>query len=170
MKSKKREGQEKIRCTIRVTGCTGGHDPESPQWPTHDHKILIDILDQGSKKKNEKLLLEKLTKGKFTIELDEEQDGIETLKELFNKENVIEAVEELSALKLAPGIILSKFLNNLQNSVRACCLEIYVMEWGILSDDEDEDEEEEYPNNINEDALYEIIRSGGKDIVFDISK
>jgi phosphopantothenoylcysteine synthetase/decarboxylase len=131
--------------------------------------ILIDILDQGSKKKNEKSVLKKLNKGEFTIELDEEQDGIETLKKLFNKKSVIKYFEDALTSDLAPGIILSKFLNDLQNSVRDCCFNIYVEEWGRVNDDDDDDDSE-YPNNINEDAFDETIRghSGGyKTIVFE---
>ena len=166
----KKENQEKIRCTIRVTGCTGGHDPESPQWPTHEHMILIDILDQGSEEGNEKSVLENLNKGEFTIELDEEQDGIEKLKKLFNKKSVIKYFEDALTSDLAPGIILSKFLNDLQDSVRNRCFNIYVMEWGNGNDDDDGDDDSEYPNNINEDAFDETIRghSGGyKTIVFE---
>jgi hypothetical protein len=162
----KNQEKEKIRCTIRVTGCAGGYDPETPgYWPIHNHKILIDILDQGSKKGNEKSVLEKLNQGEFTIELDEEQDGIETLKKLFNKENVIKAVTGSS--DLAPGILLSRFLDNLQHAVHMECFEIYVEEYGRVIDEDDDDEYQEYPNNINEDAFDEIISGGGKDIVFE---
>ncbi len=160
----KNQGEEKIRCTIRVTGCAGGHDPETPgYWSVHDHKILIDILDQGSKKKNEKAVLEKLTKGKFTIELDEEQEGIKILKRLLNKKNVIEAVDGSLALDLSPKILLSSFLDNLQDSVEECCfLYIYVSEYGRA-----DNVDQEYPNNINGQAFADIIRRGGKDIVFE---
>jgi len=155
----KNQEKEKIRCTIRVTGCAGGYDPETPgYWTIHNHRILIDMLDQGSKEGNEKLVLEKLNKGEFTIELDEEQEGIETLEKLFNKENVIEAVTGSS--DLAPGILLSTLLDNLQHAVHMQCFEIYVEWYG-------DEECQEYPNNINEEAFDEIISRGGKDIVFE---
>jgi hypothetical protein len=153
----KSQNQEKIRCTIRVTGCAGGHDPETPgYWSTHNHKILIDILDQGSKKKNEKSVLKNLNEGEFTIKLDEKQEGIETLKRLLNKENVIEAVKGTSDL--------STLLEDVQHAVHTTCFNIYVNEYG---EESDEDEYQEYPNNINEEAFDEILSRGGNDIVFE---
>ena len=154
--------KENLRCTIRVSACTGGNDPETPgYWDTHDHKISIDILDQGSKEENEKSVLEKLYEGEFTIELDENQDDIESLKRLFNKNNVIKAVENEKDL--------SNFLDNLQSSVYTKCWDIYVRTYGVASDDDD-DSYGDYPNNINEEAFDEIMNDLGSDIVFEVKE
>jgi hypothetical protein len=149
------ENQEKnIRCTISLTTCAGGYDPETPgYWDLNEHEILIDILDQGTKEENEKLVLEKLNEGEFTIELNEGQDGIEEIKKLFNKENVIEAMKGSLTSELAPGIILSNFIDDLRSDLEDCCFDIYVMEYGR---EDEEDEENEYPHNINEEAFSDI--------------
>jgi len=158
--------KENLRCTIRVSACTGGGDPETPgYWDTHNHEILIDILDQGSKEENEKSVLKKLYEGEFTIELDEEQLGIEDLEMIFNKKTVIKAVELKEDL--------SSFVDSLQSSVYDLCWDIYVTTYSESSDDNEDDEDfycSEYPNNINEEAFYDVMNELGSDIVFEVEE
>ena len=165
--------KENLRCTIRVSACTGGGDPETPgYWDTHNHEILIDILDQGSKEENEKSVLKKLYEGEFTIELDEEQLGIEDLEKIFNKKSVIKAVEDASEIRYFDKTVLTTVLDSLQSSVYDLCWDIYVTTYSESSDD-DEDVEDlycEYPNNINEEAFYDVMNELGSDIVFEVKE
>ena len=163
--------KENLRCTIRVSACTGGGDPDTPgYWDTHDHTILIDILDQGSKEENEKSVLKKLYEGEFTIELDEEQIGISDLKKIFNKKSIIKEVEDASDIHYFDKTKLETILDSLQNSVYMLCWDIYVTTYGANADDEDEDDYSEYPNNINEEAFDEIMNDLGSDIVFEVKE
>ena len=162
----KNQNQEKIRCTISLEGCAGGHDPETPgYWDLHKYGIIIDILEQGSKEGNEKSVLENLSKGEFTTSLsgDFSQDGIKRLREVFNKENVIKAMEGTLTSDLAPGILLSGFLNDLRDDIKDCSFDIYVEEGG----NDDGDDDSEYPNNINEDAFDDIWERLPNGIVFE---
>ena len=161
--------KENLRCTIRVSACTGGGDPDTPgYWDTHDHTILIDILDQGSKEENEKSVLKKLYEGEFTIELDEEQIGISGLKKIFNKKSIIKEVEDASDIHYFDKTKLETILDSLQSSVYSLCWDIYVTTYG--EKDEDEDDYSEYPNNINEEAFDEIMNDLGSDIVFEVKE
>ena len=161
--------KENLRCTIRVSACTGGGDPDTPgYWDTHDHTILIDILDQGSKEENEKSVLKKLYEGEFTIELDEEQIGISDLKKIFNKKSIIKEVEDASDIHYFDKTKLETILDSLQSSVYSLCWDIYVTTYG--EKDEDEDDYSEYPNNINEEAFDEIMNDLGSDIVFEVKE
>jgi hypothetical protein len=167
--------KENLRCTIRVSACTGGGDPESPgYWDTHNHEILIDILDQGSKEENEKSVLKKLYEGEFTIELDEEQLGIEDLEKIFNKKSVIKAVEDASEIRYFDKTVLTTVLDSLQSSVYDLCWDIYVTTYSESSDEDDEDDDfpsiSEYPNNINEEAFYDVMNELGSDIVFEVEE
>ena len=150
--------KENLRCTIRVSACTGGGDPDTPgYWDTHDHTILIDILDQGSKEENEKSVLKKLYEGEFTIELDEEQIGISGLKKIFNKKSIIKEVEDASDIHYFDKTKLETILDSLQSSVYSLWWDIYVTTYGEKDEEEDEDDYSEYPNNINEEAFDEIL-------------
>ena len=161
--------KENLRCTIRVSACTGGGDPETPgYWDTHNHEILIDILDQGSKEENEKSVLKKLYEGEFTIELDEEQLGIEDLEMIFNKKSVIKAVEDVKLFSFRTK--LESVVDSLQSSVYDLCWDIYVTTYSESSDDEDDDNYSEYPNNINEEAFYDVMKGLGSDIVFEVEE
>jgi hypothetical protein len=163
--------KENLRCTIRVSACTGGGDPESPgYWDTHNHEILIDILDQGSKEENEKSVLKKLYEGEFTIELDEEQIGIRGLKMIFNKKSVIKAVEDVKLFSFRTK--LESVVDSLQSSVYDLCWDIYVTTYSESSDDEDDEDDNysEYPNNINEEAFYDVMKGLGSDIVFEVEE
>jgi hypothetical protein len=161
--------KENLRCTIRVSACTGGGDPETPgYWDTHNHEILIDILDQGSKEENEKSVLKKLYEGEFTIELDEEQIGIRGLKMIFNKKSVIKEVEDASEIRYFDKTVLKTVLDSLQSSVYDHCWDIYVTTYGL--DEDDEDDYSEYPNNINEEAFYDVMNELGSDIVFEVKE
>jgi hypothetical protein len=172
--------KENLRCTIRVSACTGGGDPDTPgYWDTHDHTILIDILDQGSKEENEKSVLKKLYEGEFTIELDEEQIGISGLKKIFNKKSIIKEVEDASDIHYFDKTKLETILDSLQSSVYSLCWDIYVTTYGTkkLEDDADINLDEikrrvfsEYPNNINEEAFDEIMDDLGSDIVFEVKE
>ena len=163
--------KENLRCTIRVSACTGGGDPDTPgYWDTHDHTILIDILDQGSKEENEKSVLKKLYEGEFTIELDEEQIGISGLKKIFNKKSIIKEVEDASDIHYFDKTKLETILDSLQSSVYSLCWDIYVTTYGEKDEDEDEDDYSEYPNNINEEAFDEIMNDLGSDIVFEVKE
>ena len=163
--------KENLRCTIRVSACTGGGDPDTPgYWDTHDHTILIDILDQGSKEENEKSVLKKLYEGEFTIELDEEQIGISGLKKIFNKKSIIKEVEDASDIHYFDKTKLETILDSLQSSVYSLCWDIYVTTYGEKDEDEDEDDYSEYPNNINEEAFDEIMSDLGSDIVFEVKE
>ena len=163
--------KENLRCTIRVSACTGGGDPDTPgYWDTHDHTILIDILDQGSKEENEKSVLKKLYEGEFTIELDEEQIGISGLKKIFNKKSIIKEVEDASDIHYFDKTKLETILDSLQSSVYSLCWDIYVTTYGAKDEDEDEDDYSEYPNNINEEAFDEIMNDLGSDIVFEVKE
>ena len=163
--------KENLRCTIRVSACTGGGDPDTPgYWDTHDHTILIDILDQGSKEENEKSVLKKLYEGEFTIELDEEQIGISGLKKIFNKKSIIKEVEDASDINYFDKTKLETILDSLQSSVYSLCWDIYVTTYGAKDEDEDEDDYSEYPNNINEEAFDEIMNDLGSDIVFEVKE
>ena len=163
--------KENLRCTIRVSACTGGGDPDTPgYWDTHDHTILIDILDQGSKEENEKYVLKKLYEGEFTIELDEEQIGISGLKKIFNKKSIIKEVEDASDIHYFDKTKLETILDSLQSSVYSLCWDIYVTTYGAKDEDEDEDDYSEYPNNINEEAFDEIMNDLGSDIVFEVKE
>ena len=163
--------KENLRCTIRVSACTGGGDPDTPgYWDTHDHTILIDILDQGSKEENEKSVLKKLYEGEFTIELDEEQIGISGLKKIFNKKSIIKEVEDASDINYFDKTKLETILDSLQSSVYSLCWDIYVTTYGEKDEDEDEDDYSEYPNNINEEAFDEIMNDLGSDIVFEVKE
>ena len=163
--------KENLRCTIRVSACTGGGDPDTPgYWDTHDHTILIDILDQGSKEENEKSVLKKLYEGEFTIELDEEQIGISGLKKIFNKKSIIKEVEDASDIHYFDKTKLETILDSLQSSVYSLCWDIYVTTYGAKDEDEDEDDYSEYPNNINEEAFDEIMSDLGSDIVFEVKE
>ena len=163
--------KENLRCTIRVSACTGGGDPDTPgYWDTHDHTILIDILDQGSKEENEKSVLKKLYEGEFTIELDEEQIGISGLKKIFNKKSIIKEVEDASDIHYFDKTKLETILDSLQSSVYSLCWDIYVTTYGERDEDEDEDDYSEYPNNINEEAFDEIMNDLGSDIVFEVKE
>ena len=163
--------KENLRCTIRVSACTGGGDPDTPgYWDTHDHTILIDILDQGSKEENEKYVLKKLYEGEFTIELDEEQIGISGLKKIFNKKSIIKEVEDASDIHYFDKTKLETILDSLQSSVYSLCWDIYVTTYGEKDEDEDEDDYSEYPNNINEEAFDEIMNDLGSDIVFEVKE
>jgi len=165
--------KENLRCTIRVSACTGGGDPETPgYWDTHNHEILIDILDQGSKEENEKSVLKKLYEGEFTIELDEEQLGIEDLEMIFNKKSVIKAVEDVGLSSFRTK--LESVVDSLQSSVYDLCWDIYVTTYSESSDDDDydvmSDDYSEYPNNINEEAFYDVMKELGSDIVFEVEE
>ena len=172
--------KENLRCTIRVSACTGGGDPDTPgYWDTHDHTILIDILDQGSKEENEKSVLKKLYEGEFTIELDEEQIGISGLKKIFNKKSISKEVEDASDIHYFDKTKLETILDSLQSSVYSLCWDIYVTTYGTkkLEDDADINLDEikrrvfsEYPNNINEEAFDEIMDDLGSDIVFEVKE
>jgi hypothetical protein len=166
--------KENLRCTIRVSACTGGGDPETPgYWDTHNHEILIDILDQGSKEENEKSVLKKLYEGEFTIELDEEQLGIEDLEKIFNKKSVIKAVEDASEIRYFDKTVLTTVLDSLQSSVYDLCWDIYVTTYSESSDDDEDDGDDdysEYPNNINEEAFYDVMNELGSDIVFEVEE
>ena len=163
--------KENLKCTIRVSACTGGGDPDTPgYWDTHDHTILIDILDQGSKEENEKSVLKKLYEGEFTIELDEEQIGISGLKKIFNKKSIIKEVEDASDIHYFDKTKLETILDSLQSSVYSLCWDIYVTTYGEKDEDEDEDDYSEYPNNINEEAFDEIMNDLGSDIVFEVKE
>jgi hypothetical protein len=178
--------KENLRCTIRVSACTGGGDPETPgYWDTHNHEILIDILDQGSKEENEKSVLKKLYEGEFTIELDEEQLGIEDLEKIFNKKSVIKAVEDASdwlicnfdktlletVLDSFDKTVLETVLDSLQSSVYDLCWDIYVTTYSKEDDEDDEDGNHwDYPNNINEEAFYDVMKGLGSDIVFEVEE
>jgi len=158
--------KENLRCTIRVSACTGGGDPETPgYWDTHNHEILIDILDQGSKEENEKSVLKKLYEGEFTIELDEEQLGIEDLEMIFNKKSVIKAVEDVGLSSFRTK--LESVVDSLQSSVYDLCWDIYVTTY---SKEDDEDDYSEYPNNINEEAFYDVMKELGSNIVFEVEE
>jgi len=158
--------KENLRCTIRVSACTGGGDPETPgYWDTHNHEILIDILDQGSKEENEKSVLKKLYEGEFTIELDEEQLGIEDLEMIFNKKSVIKAVEDVKLFSFRTK--LESVVDSLQSSVYDLCWDIYVTTY---SKEDDEDDYSEYPNNINEEAFYDVMKELGSNIVFEVEE
>ena len=162
--------KENLRCTIRVSACTGGGDPETPgYWDTHNHEILIDILDQGSKEENEKSVLKKLYEGEFTIELDEEQLGIEDLEKIFNKKSVIKAVEDASEIRYFDKTVLTTVLDSLQSSVYDLCWDIYVTTYSESSDDEDDDYSG-YPKNINEEAFDDVMNKLGSDIVFEVEE
>ena len=166
----KNQNQEKIRCTISLEGCAGGHDPETPgYWDLHQYGIIIDILEQGSKEGNEKSVLENLNKGEFTTSLSGNfsQDGIKRLREVFNKENVIKAMEGTLTSDLASGILLSEFLNDLRNDIKDCSFDIYVDEYRREIDEDDEDFENEYPDNINDEAFSDIWGWLPKGIVFE---
>jgi hypothetical protein len=161
--------KENLRCTIRVSACTGGGDPENPgYWDTHNHEILIDILDQGSKEENEKSVLKKLYEGEFTIELDEEQIGIRGLKMIFNKKSVIKEVEDASEIRYFDKTVLKTVLDSLQSSVYDHCWDIYVTTYGL--DEDDDYNSGEYPNNINEEAFYDVMNELGSDIVFEVKE
>ena len=170
--------KENLRCTIRVSACTGGGDPETPgYWDTNNHEILIDILDQGSKEENEKSVLKKLYEGEFTIELDEEQLGIEDLEKIFNKKSVIKAVEDASEIRYFDKTVLTTVLDSLQSSVYDLCWDIYVTTHSVrdmksLNDDEDDEDGNhwDYPNNINEEAFYDVMKGLGSDIVFEVEE
>lgn len=168
--------KENLRCTIRVSACTGGCDPETPgHWDTHNHEILIDILDQGSKEENEKSVLKKLYEGEFTIELDEDQLGIEDLEKIFNKKTVIKAVEH-SLLMYTKCLIpagprstkLLTVLDSLQSSVYDLCWDIYVKTYS--KEDDEDGNHWDYPNNINEEAFYDVMNELGSDIVFEVEE
>ena len=163
--------KENLRCTIRVSACTGGGDPENPgYWDTHNHEILIDILDQGSKEENEKSVLKKLYEGEFTIELDEEQLGIEDLEKIFNKKSVIKEVKDVSEIHYFDKTVLETVLDSLQSSVYDLCWDIYVTTYS-KEDDEDEDGNHwDYPNNINEEAFYDVMEGLGSNIVFRVEE
>ena len=161
--------KENLRCTIRVSACTGGGDPETPgYWDTHNHEILIDILDQGSKEENEKSVLKKLYEGEFTIELDEEQLGIEDLVKIFNKKSVIKAVEDASEIRYFDKTVLTTFLDSLQSSVYDLCWDIYVTTYS--KEDDEDGNHWDYPNNINEEAFYDVMKGLGSDIVFEVEE
>ena len=161
--------KENLRCTIRVSACTGGGDPENPgYWDTHNHEILIDILDQGSIEENEKSVLKKLYEGEFTIELDEEQIGIRGLKMIFNKKSVIKEVEDASEIRYFDKTVLKTVLDSLQSSVYDHCWDIYVTTYGL--DEDDDYNSGEYPNNINEEAFYDVMNELGSDIVFEVKE
>jgi hypothetical protein len=161
--------KENLRCTIRVSACTGGGDPETPgYWDTHNHEILIDILDQGSKEENEKSVLKKLYEGEFTIELDEEQLGIEDLVKIFNKKSVIKAVEDASEIRYFDKTVLTTFLDSLQSSVYDLCWDIYVTTYS--KEDDEDGNHWDYPNNINEEAFYDVMKGLGSDIVFRVEE
>jgi len=161
--------KENLRCTIRVSACTGGGDPETPgYWDTHNHEILIDILDQGSKEENEKSVLKKLYEGEFTIELDEDQLGIEDLEKIFNKKSVIKEVKDVSEIHYFDKTVLETVLDSLQSSVYDLCWDIYV---NTYSKEDDEDGNHwDYPNNINEEAFYDVMEGLGSNIVFRVEE
>jgi len=164
--------KENLRCTIRVSACTGGGDPETPgYWDTHNHEILIDILDQGSKEENEKSVLKKLYEGEFTIELDEDQLGIEDLEKIFNKKSVIKEVKDVSEIHYFDKTVLETVLDSLQSSVYDLCWDIYVTTYSKEDDEDDEDGNHwDYPNNINEEAFYDVMNELGSDIVFEVEE
>ena len=164
--------KENLRCTIRVSACTGGNDPETPgYWDTHNHEILIDILDQGSKEENEKSVLKKLYEGEFTIELDEDQLGIEDLQKIFNKKSVIKEVKDVSEIHYFDKTVLQTVLDSLQSSVYDLCWDIYVTTYSKEDDEDDEDGNHwDYPNNINEEAFYDVMNGLGSDIVFRVEE
>ena len=165
----KKVNKENIRCTIRVTGCAGGHDPETPgYWDTHNHEILIDILDQGSKEENEKSVLKKLYEGEFTIELDEDQLGIEDLEKIFNKKSVIKEVKDVSEIHYFDKTVLETVLDSLQSSVYDLCWDIYVKTYS--KEDDEDGNHWDYPNNINEEAFYDVMEGLGSDIVFRVEE
>ena len=161
--------KENLRCTIRVSACTGGCDPETPgHWDTHNHEILIDILDQGSKEENEKSVLKKLYEGEFTIELDEEQLGIEDLEKIFNKKSVIKEVKDVSGIHYFDKTVLETVLDSLQSSVYDLCWDIYVTTYS--KEDDEDGNHWDYPNNINEEAFYDVMEGLGSDIVFRVEE
>ena len=161
--------KENLRCTIRVSACTGGGDPETPgYWDTHNHEILIDILDQGSKEENEKSVLKKLYEGEFTIELDEDQLGIEDLEKIFNKKSVIKEVKDVSEIHYFDKTVLETVLDSLQSSVYDLCWDIYVTTYS--KEDDEDGNHWDYPNNINEEAFYDVMNELGSDIVFEVEE
>jgi len=161
--------KENLRCTIRVSACTGGCDPETPgHWDTHNHEILIDILDQGSKEENEKSVLKKLYEGEFTIELDEDQLGIEDLEKIFNKKSVIKEVKDVSGIHYFDKTVLETVLDSLQSSVYDLCWDIYVTTYS--KEDDEDGNHWDYPNNINEEAFYDVMEGLGSDIVFEVEE
>jgi len=161
--------KENLRCTIRVSACTGGCDPETPgHWDTHNHEILIDILDQGSKEENEKSVLKKLYEGEFTIELDEDQLGIEDLEKIFNKKSVIKEVKDVSGIHYFDKTVLETVLDSLQSSVYDLCWDIYVTTYS--KEDDEDGNHWDYPNNINEEAFYDVMEGLGSDIVFRVEE
>jgi len=161
--------KENLRCTIRVSACTGGGDPETPgYWDTHNHEILIDILDQGSKEENEKSVLKKLYEGEFTIELDEDQLGIEDLEKIFNKKSVIKEVKDVSEIHYFDKTVLETVLDSLQSSVYDLCWDIYVTTYS--KEDDEDGNHWDYPNNINEEAFYDVMEGLGSDIVFRVEE
>jgi len=161
--------KENLRCTIRVSACTGGCDPETPgHWDTHNHEILIDILDQGSKEENEKSVLKKLYEGEFTIELDEDQLGIEDLEKIFNKKSVIKEVKDVSGIHYFDKTVLETVLDSLQSSVYDLCWDIYVTTYS--KEDDEDGNHWDYPNNINEEAFYDVMEGLGSNIVFEVEE
>ena len=152
--------KENLRCTIRVSACTGGGDPDTPgYWDTHDHTILIDILDQGSKEENEKSVLKKLYEGEFTIELDEEQIGISGLKKIFNKKSIIKEVEDASDIHYFDKTKLETILDSLQSSVYSLCWDIYVTTYGAKDVLDISSRFDEIMNDLGSDIVFEVKES-----------
>lgn len=136
---------------IRVTSVEPDGNWDNPgHWGMYDNTIVT-ILTH----KDEKIALEKIASGEYLMDGDIYCDELELV---FSKSNVKLIADGSSTL--------DEFTENLQDEVYDATLDYYRENYTVEDDDDDDDGEVWGGDGINDDALREITRSGGRDWSF----
>ena len=141
-------------CEVWVTAVEPNGDWEAPgHWPMHTVTIKLSIvLRKESDDKD--LILDKLRSGNFTVDLAGADfcDGLGD--NVLDKDSII---YEASKAK-----DLDQFIENIQDEAYDATLDWYRDNYTVDPDDYDEDYDIWNGDGINDDALYEITKMGGK--------
>ena len=135
---------------IRVTSVEPDENWHNPgYWRMYDNTIVTVLTH-----KDEKIALEKIASGEYLMDGDIYCDE---LKLVFSKSNVKLIADGSSTL--------DEFTENLQYEVYDATLDYYQKNFTV-EDDDDDDGEIWGGDGINDDALREITKSGGRDWSF----
>ena len=141
-------------CEVWVTAVEPNGDWEAPgHWSMHKVTIKLSIvLRKESDDKD--LILDKLRSGDFTVDLAGADfcDGLGD--NVLDKDSIIYEASKAEDL--------DEFIENIQYEVYHATLDWYRYNYTVDPDDYDKDADIWNGDGINDDALYEITKMGGK--------
>jgi hypothetical protein len=150
---KKIDEKNSKECEIWVTAVEPDNQWDNPgHWTMYKPTIKLSILLRKESRESD-LILDKLKSGDFTVALDGADFCAELANDVLAKDSIISKASESKDL--------DEFIEDLQEEVYYATLDWYRENYKL--DEDDEGAEDAWNGDgINDDALSEITRMGGK--------